>query len=103
MAAWTPTRFRLCAAQGEEVASGFSSDKCDWPLHVKKQLVNLENSLGGSGLGVELPSLEHNGFLKGSQFDPGLPQSCCRRVLEQDSELLVAPGEQVPSKHGQDR
>ena len=29
----------------------------------------------GSGLGVELPSLEHEGFSKGSQFDPGRPQS----------------------------
>ena len=56
--------------------------------------------MGRHGSGVELPSVEHGGFPKGYQFDPGLPQSYCRRVLEQDSEPLVAPGEQVGALHG---
>ena len=35
---------------------------------------------------------EHGGFPKGSQFDPRLPQSYCRRVLEQDCSCSLWAG-----------
>ena len=40
---------------------------------------------------------EHEAFPKGTQIHPRLPQ---RKVLEQESEQLVAPGEQVGALHG---
>ena len=55
----------------------------------------------GNGSTVAKPS--QRGLLKGSQFDPGLPQSYCRKVLEQDPELLAASGgkkEKVGALHG---
>ena len=44
--------------------------------------------------------LEHRGFPKDSQLDPRLAESSCGRVLEQDSDPLAAPGEQVGALHG---
>ena len=57
------------------------SSKGLWPNHSASSVGTLDGCLisphhraEGSGLGVEMPSLEHEGITYGSQFVPGLPQ-----------------------------